>query len=425
MSRAVLWSAVEAVVGGGLSIVSAFVIARLIGPEELGIGAAAVAAHVVFWVALNGLLSDALVQRPTIDRAIISSAFWCSASAGVIGMIVLAGIGYGLAAQLSDARLAGMGLALAATLPLVGFAGIAQGLLTRRKAYRALALRTILGQGSGIVIGIGSALTGAEAWALVWQQVATTAVGALVLLFVGWYRPALSFRWHHARALLAVGLPLTGSTLTQIARYRVFAVLLGAVAGPAVLGQAHMAFRLVDTVRDLAFTALWRLLLPDLSRFQHDRAAMLARVDRLLTLCCLAILPLCLAQALTLVPLTRLALGPGWAEAGIAALPLTALMALMALTFPSGVALIAFGQARFTLYGNLAALALCVLGVLLLRPGSAWDAVLTWCASQAAVVPYALWVNGRALGVGPWRVIRSAITPGGWSKTGLAWIKGT
>lgn len=425
MSRAVLWSAVEAVVSGVLSIVSAFVIARLIGPEELGIGAAAVAAHVVLWVALNGLLADALVQRPTIDRAIISSAFWCSGAAGVIGMLVLAGIGYGLAAQLSDGRLATMGLALAATLPLVGFAGIAQGLLTRRKAYRALALRTVLGQGSGIVIGIGSALTGAEAWALVWQQVATTAIGALVLLLAGWCHPALSFRWDHARSLLAVGLPLTGSTLTQIARYRVFAVLLGAVAGPAVLGQAHMAFRLVDTVRDLAFTAMWRLLLPDLSRFQHDQAAMLARVDRLLALCCLVILPLCLAQALTLVPLTRLALGAGWVEAGIAALPLTALMAMMALTFPSGVALIAFGQARFTLYGNLVALALCVLGVLLLRPGSAWDAVLIWCASQVAVIPYALWVNGRALGVGPWRVIRSAVTPSGWSKTGLAWIRGT
>lgn len=425
MNRALFWSATEAVAGGVLSITSAFVIARLIGPEELGIGAAAVAAHVVFWVALNGLLADALVQRPTIDRVVVSTAFWCSGLAGVAGMLVLAGISHGLAAQFSDGRVATMGLALAATLPLVGCAGIAQGLLTRRKAYRALALRTVLGQGSGVVVGIGSAVAGGEAWALVGQQVTTTAVGALVLLLAGGPRPSLAFRWADARTLLAIGLPLTGSTLTQIARYRVFAVLLGAVAGPAALGQAHMAFRLVDTVRDLAFTALWRLLLPDLSRFQHDRSAILARVDHLLPLCCLGILPLCLAQAMTLFPLTLLALGPSWVEAGIAAVPLTALMGLMALTFPSGVALVALGQARFTLYGNLAALALCVLGVLLWRPMTAWDAVMVWCASQAAVVPYALWVNGRALGVGPWRVIRSAFTPGGWSKTGLAWIKGT
>jgi len=423
MNRALFWSAAEAAVGGMLSIVSAFVIARLIGPGELGVGAAAVAVHVVFWVALNGLLADALVQRADIDRTVVSTAFWCSGATGVAGMLALAGIGHGLADQLRDDRLIGMGLALAATLPLVGFAGVAQGLLTRRKAYRALALRTVLGQGTGVAVGIGMALDGAEAWALVWQQAATTAVGAMVLLLAARIHPAMVLRWSDARALLTVGLPLTGSTLTQIARYRIFAAL-GAIAGPVALGQVHMAFRLVDTVRDLAFTALWRLLLPDLSRFQHDRSAMLARVDRLLILCCLGLLPLCAAQAVALVPVTTLVLGAGWTEAGIAALPLTALMGLMVLTFPSGVALVALGHARFTLYGNLAALALCVLGVLLLRPTTAWEAVMIWCSSQAAVVPYALWANGRALGVGPWRVIRAARQPGGWPKRGTGLIKG-
>ena len=411
--RAVMWSGIEAVAGGGLSLASAFVIARMIGPDAVGIGAAAVATHVVFWVAINGLFADALVQQASLDDRAIASAFWSGLACGTVGMLGQALIGVLLAWQFDDPRLAAMGLALALTLPLVGFGGPAQGLLTRAGAYRPLALRTILGQGMGVIVGITAARADLGPWALVCQQVTTTALGALVLLIAArtWPRPA--WRWSDTRALLSVGLPLTASTLTQIARYRVFAVLIGALAGPAVLGQAHMAFRLVDTVRDLVFTALWRLLLPDLSRFQHDREAMLARVDRLLLWCCGVILPLSAALALVLPPLAQRALGPAWAEAGIAALPLTGLMALMVLTFPSGVALIALGQARFTLYGNLAALALCVLGAWLLRPATAWDCVLVWCLSQAVVVPYALWVNGRALGVGMWRVItpRSALKP--------------
>ena len=74
-------------------------------------------------------------------------------------------------------------------------------------------------------------------------------------------------------------------------------------------------------------------------------------------------------------------------------------MAWSTLTFPSGVALIAVGQARFTLYANLAGLIASSAGVLLFRPADPWDAVMIWTLSQVLVSPYGLWVNARALGV--------------------------
>ena len=74
-------------------------------------------------------------------------------------------------------------------------------------------------------------------------------------------------------------------------------------------------------------------------------------------------------------------------------------MAWSALTFPSGVALVAAGQARFALYANIAGLIACSAGVLLLRPGNPRDAVTIWAVSQVLVSPYLLWVSARALGV--------------------------
>ena len=52
-TRNVFWSALEAAVAGGLSFASAFVVARLIGPGEFGIGAAAVALHIILWVGVK------------------------------------------------------------------------------------------------------------------------------------------------------------------------------------------------------------------------------------------------------------------------------------------------------------------------------------------------------------------------------------
>ncbi len=59
----VFWSGLEAASAAALSFASAFVIARLVGPSEVGIGAAVVAVHVLLWVAVNALFADPLVQR--------------------------------------------------------------------------------------------------------------------------------------------------------------------------------------------------------------------------------------------------------------------------------------------------------------------------------------------------------------------------
>jgi O-antigen/teichoic acid export membrane protein len=140
-------------------------------------------------------------------------------------------------------------------------------------------------------------------------------------------------------------------------------------------------------------------MLPALSEHQHDPQAMLAQVDRWLRWCAAVIFPLCVLLGIGLTQVVAVVMGPVWAETGLAAIPLVALMAWSTLMFPSGVALIAVGQARFTLYGNLAGLIVSAAAVLLLRPTDPWYAVMIWTVSQFLVSPYSLWVNARALGV--------------------------
>ena len=64
-----------------------------------------------------------------------------------------------------------------------------QGRLTRDRNYRALAGRTLIGQGLGTLAGIAAALAGAGAWSLVAQQAVTATAGALALLVRGALAP--------------------------------------------------------------------------------------------------------------------------------------------------------------------------------------------------------------------------------------------
>jgi O-antigen/teichoic acid export membrane protein len=359
-------------------------------------GPAVVAVHVLLWVTVNALFSDALVQRAVLDNATFSSAFWASLGVGVIAAIAQFGLALPLAAWLSDERLVHMSAVLALPLPLVGAAGPIQGLLTRNRAYKALAGRTVIGQGVGTGVGIAAALAGAGAWAIVWQQVVISSAGAIALLVNSPDRPRCILRRRDLTSMMRVGLPLTASTLVH-GRYRVFALLIGGTAGAAALGQVHMAFRLVDTVRDLAFTAQWRLMLPLLSERQNDMPELHAGMDRCLAWSSLLAFPLCCAMALSIQPLVRLLLGPVWQETGLAALPLIGLTAWLFLAFPAGVAVIARGEARYTLIANLAGIIATVLAVLVFKPASPLQAVLAWLAAQFFVSPYVLCTNARIL----------------------------
>ncbi|MBS0562464.1 MAG: oligosaccharide flippase family protein, partial [Proteobacteria bacterium] len=408
---AVFWSAAEAGAAGLLSFVSAFLVAHLVGPGELGIGAAVVAPQVLLWIGVNALFADALAQRPAVDEDTASSAFWASLGVGCLAALAQAGCGLALSRAMDDPRLAAMGAALALPLPLVGAAGAAQGILTRRRDYRTLASRTILGQGLGSLVGVGLALAGAGAWAVVAQQAAGSFAGASVLLLRAGWRPRPRCSPTLVRGLLAVGGPLVAGTLVQHGRYRLFALAIGDVAGPVALGEVHLAFRLVDTLRDLTATALWRLMLPSFAERQHDRAALFGALDRCLGLSGLAMFPLWGALALAAGPLIALLLGPAWAGAARAALPLAAVACWTSLGFPAGVAAVARGATRYTLAANLAMTALTLGGVWLLRPETPRAAALIWVAAQLALAPYVVAMAARALRFRPLRTLRAGLPP--------------
>ncbi len=415
--RNVFWSGTEAVVSGVLSFASVCVVARLVGPSEFGLGAAVVAVHVLLWVAVNALFADALVQRGDADAETLSTALWASVATGCLAVPLQIAGGWLIAAWLHDPRLLTMSLLLAVPLPLVGAGGAMQGVLTMRRRYRTLAWRTIAGQGLGTATGILAAWMHDGAWAPVLQQFVISAVGAATLLVGAGVRPRVVVRWPIARSLLRVGLPLTASTLVLIGRYRVFAILIGGTAGSTVLGQVHMAFRLVETVRELAFTAQWRLMLPLLAERRPDRAALRRSCDRLLAWSSLAILPLCGAMALAMPALVRLVLGPAWVPSGWAGEPLIALMALLTLTFPAGVAVVARGDTTRPLLASTLSTAATLAGAMLLEPATPLGASLLWLAAHLIAMPYMLWINSRALGTGLFRPLRA-----GWPLLGVVLV---
>ena len=409
MQSNVFWSGLEAGASAGLSFASAFIVARLVGPTEVGVGAAVVAVHVLLWVVVNALFADPLVQKLQIDDAEASSALWASTLVGIVAACVQAAAAILIAAAMGERRILVMGLVLALPLPLVGAGGVMQGLLTRNREYRVLAGRALIGQGSGTVAGITLALLGAGAWALVAQQLVNSGFGALSLILRTRWRPQFVLRWQPVRDLLHIGFPLVMSTLVQHSRYRLFALLIGGTAGATALGQVHMAFRLVDTVRELVNTAFWRLSLPTMSERQHDLPALRATISRQLEMTSLVLFPAFGAMLVIIHPLVQLLLGPIWAPSARASVVLIVITMYGFLYGPAGTALVARGITRFTLVAMSVLTLLTLTGVMVVRPTTPHGAVWVWAIAQLIVYPAMQYGTARLLGDSVFRQVRTGL----------------
>ncbi len=405
----VFWTGLEAGTSAGLSFASAFIVARLIGPAEVGIGAAVVAVHVLLWVVVNALFADPIVQRLEVDDTEASSALWASTLVGVAAALLQAAAALPIADAMGDHRILPMGLLLALPLPLVGAGGVMQGMLTRRREYRVLAGRALIGQGGGTLAGVALALLGAGAWALVAQQFINSMFGALSLVLRTNWRPRLVMHWQPVRDLLHLGLPLVMSTLVQHSRYRLFALLIGGTAGATALGQVHMAFRLVDTVRELVNTAFWRLGLPTMSERQRDLPGLQATIARLLSLTSLVLFPMFGAMLVSIDPLVRLLLGPVWAPSADASVVLIVITMYGFLYAPAGTALVARGITRFTLGAMFCMTVLTLAGVLVMHPATPRAAVEVWAVAQLLVYPVMQYGTARLLGDSVFRQIRAGL----------------
>jgi len=383
----VFWSLLDAGLNGFVAIAAQLLIARLIGPEQLGIAVAATAIFQIVQTALGALFHDSIVQRPTLSGQAITTASVVGLVLGVFaaGLMVLGGR---LAAgPIDEPMVATLAVPLAATLPLLGFAGPSFGLLTRRRAFRTIAIRSVTSQMVAFTLGVGLAVAGQGALASIGHVVSTVVVASILSLFAARDGFARGFAWSETGPILKLGVANSGNALMFIARYRLFALLVGASGGTAFLGQVHMAFRLVDALRDLTTAALHRLLLSSYSQIQNDLGRIQSAFGSAMQMVSLLVVPFFLGLAVTIGPIIRLLLGPGWDESVAPAAILAVLAAWSMYRYPAAAVNMAKGRS-FMLLGTNALLTVTTIGLIaLLPPRTVLEAALLWVGPIVLLIP--------------------------------------
>jgi PST family polysaccharide transporter len=406
-----IWSAVNTWTNNLLSLAVVALLARLVTPDEFGVVALA-GVYVAFGqVFISDTVSEALVQRHLLDREHLDAAFWVMALAGLVA--TLAGIAL--------APLAGAIFAERAVVPILqvislrlafdALMTVPNALLLRRLDFRSFAARSLVANVAGGVVGVGLALAGAGAWALVAQQLVNAAATlAIVGAAAGWL-PRLAFSRRHARDLVAY------SSFTGLARLGYFLVnnvdrmLIGFFVSSAALGTYSLAKRVTEMMSASITGVVVAVAHPHFAREQTDIARLGGTLTAMMDKTVLVAFPAFFGLAAIGRDAVPLVFGRQW----IAAVPvlqiLSLLMALYAVSTLHGALVRAVGRAGWwSGFVNLTS-ALYVAGFILAGPYGIVAVAGSSLAMFVLMTPLHFWMVGRLLGLKMRRYLALFVAP--------------
>jgi O-antigen/teichoic acid export membrane protein len=406
-----IWALLES---GGLSILSLvtlLVLARLIGPTELGIAALALGAVQIPIIVVELLLHDAIVQRRDLDEGHLSTAFWTCLGLGIglYGGCVIGAEPF--AAVFAQPELAEVLPIAGVSIVLSGLGCVPIAILRRNSNFRPLAVRSLYGRLGGAVIGIGLAIYGYGVWSLIFQQLFQIFLNTLLVWPMSHWRPTLTFSFRRLGQLLAFGVFAVGSRIIWVFTVRLFTLLCGYFFGVAAAGYLNIAQRVVDTLYDLLAGAAYNVSLPLFSRLQDDQSALMRAYRQAIEMTALSAFPVFTGIAVCAPSIISIFLGDPW----LPAVPLVRLLALVAvcqfLFIFAHIAQTAAGRPGsvfvVTLIGSVA-----VFGALFLfRPTDIFGATVVWVSRVLLVGPVALWLVYRNFGLAAVAPFKGALWP--------------
>lgn len=323
------------------------VLARMLGPTEFAVAAAATIYITFTAVLLETGLASGIVQKDVLRKQDEGATFWTMTGIAAL----LSGLTVLLAVPVSDflgiERLAPV-LAVLAIGPLLkGFTVVASARLQRELRFRVLGLGEVVAVLMGAGLGIAAAMMGASYWALVVQQVATD----LIVLAIWLVAAGLSsFRADREgfRHVWRFGVPVMVSQGIGYATRSADNVIISRFLGETALSFYMVPYRIMLVPVGVLGTVANRVAFPIISRIQDDKARIASIYLAMTRLIAAIAVPAMVAAAVLAPELIETVFGPEWLPAVPVLIALAATGIFDSLTTIGGSVFMGLGRADMT-----------------------------------------------------------------------------
>jgi O-antigen/teichoic acid export membrane protein len=366
VARGLTWTFVDTWGSQFIQLAIFAILAHLLTKVDFGLVALATVFIAFAQLFVDQGLGDALIQRTSVTRSQIDTAFWVAVVTGALITVLGILLAVPISILVNEPELAPIIAALSINFVIVALSSVQLALLRRDMRFKSLAMRRLVAVAVGGVIGVVSALYfNFGAWALVAQQVSYGIASVIMLWTVSPWRPGFNWSRSDFRELFAFGINIVGSDVLAFVSRNSDNLLVGAVLGAGPLGLYAVGYKILDTTQTLLVNAARKLAFPVFSRIQHDRERTrraYGRVNRALSV---IILPGYIGLSLVAQEAIVTLFGHDWVESGPVAATLYLIGPVLTLQVFSGALLNASGHPNIVFRFRLLTTAVHVIGFLI------------------------------------------------------------
>lgn len=323
----------------GLNLAGYAVLARLLGPSEIGVLGIALFVFTFLGTCGGAGLQASLIRLPDEPTADDYRAVFTLQEAIMGGVALLAIAAAPWIAELYGRppeeawlfRLVGI------TLFVTSFQAIPAAILERNLAFGKVALVEVSQAVAYNVVLVALVWRGWTTASFGVALLARAVVGAVLASLASPWSARLRWDWPRARSFLRIGLPLQGGALVGQLKDSITPIFIGIAAGAATVGYVQWA-------QTLATGPLWasmvlsRVYLPAFARVQREPAILARFVEAAVRATHALVAPIAILVFALIEPITLLVFGPQWQPA----IPIFRILWLANLIVPTTTALLAF-----------------------------------------------------------------------------------
>lgn len=309
---ATIWTAVETSARQGVQFGTTLILARLLTPVDYGtIGLMAVFIGLA-GVFINSGFSFALIQRPEVSNAELSSVFYFNFGVATLTGAGLAAAAGAIAAFYKVPVLEPLAWFLALDLILGSLGSVQRTLLVKSLNFRRQCVISLVALAVSSIVAIVLAFTGYGVWTLAWQTMAYTIVSTTLLWVLSEWRPSGAFSLAAIRSLFRFSSFLLISSIMEVLYTRLNTLVIGKFYSPADLGQYSRAENTSQLPGSFLTSILGSVAFPLFSTVQADKSLLKNGLRKAILLAMLINIPAMLGMMVAARPLVIVLFGEQW-----------------------------------------------------------------------------------------------------------------
>ena len=306
-----IWRFMERIGAQAVNFVVSIVLARLLLPTQYGTVALMNVFISLLGVFVNCGFSSALIQKKDADDTDFSTVFYVQLA---ICAVLYAGLF--LAAPAISAfynqDMTSMIRVLGLTLIVAGVKNVQTAYVSRKMIFKRFFFATLGGTIGAAGVGIGMAVAGLGAWALIGQSLFNNVVDTVILWVTVKWRPKLRFSWERLKKLFGYGWKMLASSLLDQGYKDLRSLLIGKLYTSESLAYYDKGQSWPHLVVDSINSSVDSVLLPSMAAEQDNRERVKAMTRRSIMISTFIMMPVMMGIAVCAEPLVRLVLTEKW-----------------------------------------------------------------------------------------------------------------